>query len=110
VINNRTEKGNVHCSPNQHLVVETAQYGDFKKTGATKKEVNIHKKCSALTNCGVKSFCGGRNSCQLAMINNFLPKYCPNIPKDIYVNYTCVDNSNSTTITTGKLDIGILDQ
>ena len=91
------------------MVVKSAEYGDFNKNGVFNEDKNIDKKCSALTNCQVKSLCDGKRSCKLSMNNDLLPTpYCSDTSKEIYIKYTCLDNNNPTTITTGKLDINIL--
>ncbi len=96
----------VHCSSIQHMVVKSADYGDFDDSGTFDMNANIDTQCSALTNCQVKSFCSGRRSCELTMNNKLLPSpYCSDTSKEIYIKYTCVDSNNSTTITTGKLGI-----
>ncbi len=94
---------NVHCSPTQHMVIKGADYGDFDNGDTFDKNANIDTACSALTNCQVKSLCGGNRSCELAMNNNLLQSpYCSNTSKEIYTKYTCVDTYNSSTITTGN--------
>jgi hypothetical protein len=96
----------VHCSPKQYMMVKRADYGDFNKTGFFNDDKNIDTTCSKLTNCQVKSRCGGKRSCELTMDNNLLPsEYCPDTSKEIYTEYTCVDSSSSTIITAGKVDI-----
>jgi hypothetical protein len=100
------EMKDVHCSPKQKMVVKSADYGDFNKNGAFNDDKNIDTTCSKLTNCQVKSRCGGNRSCELTMDNNLLPsEYCPDTLKEIYTKYTCVDTYNSSTITTGNSDI-----
>ena len=87
-------------------MVNRADYGDFNKTGFFNDDKNIDTTCSKLTNCQVKSRCGGKRSCELTMDNNLLPsEYCPDTSKEIYTEYTCVDSSSSTIITAGKVDI-----
>jgi hypothetical protein len=96
----------VHCSPKQYMMVKRADYGDFNKTCFFNDDKNIDTTCSKLTNCQVKSRCGGNRSCELTMDNNLLPsEYCPDTSKEIYTEYTCVDSSSSTIITAGKVDI-----
>ena len=86
-------------------MVNRADYGDFNKTGFFNDE-NIDTTCSKLTNCQVKSFCGGKRSCELTMDNDLLPsEYCPDTSKQIYTEYTCVDSNKPTIITAGKVDI-----
>jgi hypothetical protein len=94
---------NIQCSSIQHMVVKSADYGDFKMNGNFSDDKNMDTQCSQLTNCQVKSLCGGNRSCELTMGNDLLPsKYCSNISKQIYTKYTCVDTYRPTTITAGK--------
>ncbi|CAB4036706.1 ---NA---, partial [Paramuricea clavata] len=91
----------VHCSPKQKMVVKSADYGDFNKDGAFNDDQNIDTTCSKLTNCQVKSLCGGNRSCELTMDKNLLPSpYCSDTSKEIYTKYTCMDTYNSSIITT----------
>jgi hypothetical protein len=93
---------NVHCSPIQHVVVKSADYGDFNNSGTFNPNANIDIRCSQLTNCQVKSLCGGKRSCELTMNNNLLSQnYCSDTTKQIYTKYTCVDTYTSTAITAG---------
>jgi hypothetical protein len=93
----------VGCSLIQRMVVTRADYGDFNKTGTLDVNTNTDIYCSVLTNCQVKSLCDGSRSCGPTIDNNLLPRqYCPDVSKEIYIEYTCVDNFSSTTITTGK--------
>ncbi len=97
---------NVHCSPKQHMVVKSANYGDFNKNGVFNDDKNTATKCSALSNCQVKSLCGGRRSCELTIDNKLLSSpYCSYTSKQIYITYTCVDSISSSIITTGEVDI-----
>ena len=90
----------VHCSPKQKMVLKSADYGDFNKNGAFNDDENFDTTCSKLTNCQVKSRCGGNRSCELTMDNNLLPsEYCSDTLKEIYTKYTCVDTYSSSTIT-----------
>ena len=99
---------NVNCSPKQQMLIQRADYGDFKVGDKLNISANTDKKCSILTNCQVKSLCGGKRSCDLTMDNNLLPsQYCSDTSKEIYTQYTCVDNYNSNTIT-GKAEIFLL--
>ncbi|CAB4024291.1 ---NA---, partial [Paramuricea clavata] len=100
VTNYGTKMENVHCSPRQHMAIKRADYGDFSKNGAFNDNKNIDMSCSALTNCQVKSRCGGKRSCELFLDNNLLPSpYCSNTSKEIYTEYNCVDSDRSTIIT-----------
>ena len=86
------------------MMVESAQYGDFDTGGIFNQNANIDTKCSKLTNCRLKSLCGGQRSCKLTMDNNLLSsKYCFDTSKQIYTKYTCVDTYNSSTITAGNV-------
>ena len=90
------------------MLVESANYGDFNKSGVFHDDVNGNKTCSVLSNCQVKSRCGGKRSCELAMNSDLLPsQYCPNTSKQIYTKYICVDTNSSTPVTTGKVQIYI---
>ena len=98
-----TKMENVHCSPIQHMAVKSADYGDFNKNSVSNDVENIDRTCSALTNCQVKSRCGGKRSCELTMNRKLLPsQYCSDTSKKIYTKYTCVDSNSSTIITAGK--------
>ena len=89
---------NVHCSRIQHMLVKSADYGDFDNSGIFNKNANIDTQCSKLTNCQVKSLCDGKRSCGLTLDNNLLPsQYCSNTSKQIYTKYTCVDGYSSTS-------------
>jgi hypothetical protein len=94
---------NAHCSPKQHMVVKSADYGDFiNKNGVFSDDKNIDTHCSAITNCQIKSLCDGNRSCELTVDNYLLPStYCSNTSKQIYIKYTCTD-SNGSTIVNGR--------
>jgi hypothetical protein len=82
------------------MVVKSADYGDFDNRGTFNQNANIDKQCSALTNCQVKSLCGGKRSCELTMDNKLLPsEYCPDISKEIYTKYTCTNEESQNIIT-----------
>lgn len=82
----------VHCSPIQRMVFKKADYGDFNNNGTFDITAEIDRKCSILTNCQLKSHCGGSRSCELTIDNNLLPsQYCSDISKEIYTDYICVD-------------------
>ena len=99
-----TRMGHVSCSPKQRMMIQRTDYGDFQIGDKLNVSANIDTQCSALTNCQVKSLCGGKSSCNLTMDNNLLPsQYCSDASKEIYTQYTCVDKYNSNTIT-GKAD------
>ena len=84
-------------------MVKSADYGSFDNNGAFKPNAAIDTQCSRLTNCQVKSLCGGQRSCELTIDNNLLPsKYCSDTSKQIYTKYTCVDTNSSSAITAGK--------
>ena len=101
--NYRTKIENANCS-SKYMAIKNADFGDFNiNSGPAKLKSNLEK-CRELSSCQVKSRCGGKRSCEI-MINNFLPRFCSNFSKEIYINFTCVDTNYSTTITTGKLDI-----
>ncbi|XP_028411944.1 uncharacterized protein LOC114534670 [Dendronephthya gigantea] len=75
------------------MVIHKAHYGDFNKSRTFDVNAAIDAQCSRLTNCQVKPLCSGKSSCELTVNNNLLPsKYCPDIAKELYVEYTCVDN------------------
>jgi hypothetical protein len=104
VNNYGTTMSNVRCSP-EHIVIKRAVYGDFNQKGVSAGTARIEPKCNVLTNCQVKSRCGGKKSCKLVINQNLLPsQYCSGTRKKIYTEYACVDTYHSTTIT-GKLDI-----
>ena len=85
------------------MLVESANYGDFNKSGVFHDDVNVNTTCSALSSCQVKSRCVGKRSCELAMNSDLLPSpSCPDTSKQIYTKYICVDANSSTTATTGK--------
>jgi hypothetical protein len=82
--------------------VKSADYGGFDNNGIFDENAKIDTQCSALTNCQVKSLCGGMRSCKLTINSTLLPsKFCSDISKEIYVKYTCVDAYNSSAITKG---------
>jgi hypothetical protein len=96
---------NVHCSSEQQIVIKRAVYGDFNTKGVSAGSATTDSKCNVLTNCQVKSRCGGKASCKLIVNQNLLPsQYCSGTRKKIYTEYACVNTYSSTTIT-GKLDI-----
>jgi hypothetical protein len=85
------------------MMVKSADYGDFDNSGTFNKNAKIDAQCSQLTNCQVKSLCGGKRSCELTLGNNLLPsKYCSDTSIQIYTKYTCVDNYTSSAITAGN--------
>ena len=93
---------NVSCSPMQYMVVKSADYGDFDNNGvfAKDQDAKIDTQCSALTNCQVKSRCGGQRSCDLTINNKLLPsEHCPDISKEIYTKYICTDKESQNIIT-----------
>ena len=93
----------VHCSPIQRMVIHKAHYGDFNSGGTFDFSATIDKNCSRQASCEVKSRCGGNRSCELTIDNNLLSsQYCPDTTKELYVEYTCVDNYKKP-ITTGNI-------
>ena len=85
------------------MMVKSADYRAFNNRGTFNPNANIDTQCSALTNCQVKSLCGGKTSCELTLNNTLLPsKYCFDTSKQIYTKYTCVDNYTSSAITAGN--------
>ncbi|XP_028399360.1 uncharacterized protein LOC114522810 [Dendronephthya gigantea] len=82
----------VHCAPIQRMVIHKAHYGDFNNSGTFDINVTIDKKCSRQASCQVKSLCGGNRSCELTIDNNLLSPYCSDTKKELYIEYTCVDN------------------
>ncbi|XP_028413353.1 uncharacterized protein LOC114536224 [Dendronephthya gigantea] len=83
----------VHCSPIQRMMIHKAHYGDFNNGGTFYVNATIDKYSSLLTSCRVKSLCGGNRSCELTIDNNLLlSQYCPDTTKELYIEYTCVDN------------------
>ena len=84
---------NVHCSPEQYMVIQKAVYGDFDNNGKFNYDTNIDENCSPVLN----------RSCELTLDNNLLPsQYCRDTSKEIYTEYTCVDQYNKS-VTEGKL-------
>ena len=92
----------VHCSPIQRMVIHKADYGEFSKSGTFDASATIDAQCSGLTSCRVKSLCGGNRPCELAIDNNLLSPYCSDTTKELYIEYTCVDNYDKP-ITTGSV-------
>ena len=93
----------VNCSPKQRMAIKRADYGDFNNSGTFDIKTKTDTTCSMLTNCHVKSRCGGEDSCELTFGSNLLPsQYCPDTSKEIYTEYTCVDSSNVATSITGS--------
>ncbi|XP_028402429.1 uncharacterized protein LOC114525365 [Dendronephthya gigantea] len=83
----------VHCSPIQRMVIHKAHYGDFNDAGMFNNDAIIDIKCSRQASCEVKPLCGGNRSCELTIDNNILSsQYCPDTKKELYIEYTCVDN------------------
>ena len=104
VTNYGTKIETFQCSPKQRIDIKRAVYGDFYKNGKFDGSARIDTKCSALTNCQVKSRCGGMKSCEFTVNGNLLTsQYCPDTGKEIYTEHECVDTYSSTTIT-GKVD------
>ena len=90
----------VHCSPEQFMVIQKAVYGDFDNNGKFNYDTNIDENC---LNCLVKARCSGNRSCELTLDNNLLPsQYCRDTSKEIYTEYICVDQYNKS-VTEGKL-------
>ena len=94
----------VHCSPIQRMVIHKAHYGDFDYAGTFNISATIDMKCSRQASCQVKSLCGGNRSCELAIDNDLLLSYCSDTTKELYIEYTCVDNYTNP-ITTGNKEI-----
>lgn len=91
---------NVGCSSIQRMKVHRADYGDFRRSNTFDINGKTDQICSILTNCQVKSLCGGKETCELTFNNNLLPThYCSDHSKQIYTEYTCVDTYNSNIIT-----------
>ncbi|CAB4005117.1 ---NA---, partial [Paramuricea clavata] len=88
---------NVHCSSMQRMAIKGADYGDFNNNDVFDGSASIDAKCSPLSNCQVKSRCGGKKSCERIMGSNLLPSpYCRDNLKEIYIEYTCVDSNSSS--------------
>ena len=94
----------LQCSPEQSIVVQKADYGNFNNSiDMFGKNANIDRNCSQLSNCQVKSHCGGNRSCELTIDRNLLPsQYCSDISQEIYTQYTCVDVYSSDILTEGN--------
>ena len=91
-----------HCSTEQLMVVQKADYGDFNNNGVFDSAANIDETCSQMSNCKVKSLCSGNRSCDLTIDNNLLPsQYCSDTLKEIYTKYTCEDGPPSRIIEKG---------
>ena len=85
----------VQCSPIQRMQVKKADYGNFDNNGVFEGSASIDRACSIITNCRVKSLCGGNRSCELKIDDNILlSQYCSDTSKEIYTEYTCVDNTS----------------
>ncbi|XP_028399358.1 uncharacterized protein LOC114522809 [Dendronephthya gigantea] len=83
----------VHCSPIQRMVIHKAHYGDFNNSGIFNANTAIDAQCSGQASCEVKSLCGGKRSCELTVDNNLLSShYCSDTTKELFIEYTCVDN------------------
>ncbi|CAB4010349.1 neuronal cell adhesion molecule isoform X1 [Paramuricea clavata] len=81
----------------QRMAIKRADYGDFNNNDVFDGRASIDAQCSPLSNCQVKSRCGGRRSCALTMGSNLLPSpYCRDTSKEIYIEYTCVDSKSSS--------------
>ena len=99
-----TKMKDVHCSPIQHMVVESARYGDFNKNGVFDASASSDAECNVVTSCMVKSLCSGikNKSCDLTIDKNLLlPSFCSDRTKELFTEYTCVDNYIDQ-ITTGN--------
>ena len=93
----------IHCSPKQRMMIHKAHYGDFINGGIFDGSTTIDKSCSRQESCEVKSLCGGNRSCELTVDNTLLPStYCSDTTKELYIEYTCVDNYTNP-ITTGMM-------
>ena len=94
----------VNCSPIQRMVIHKAYYGDFDSDGKFDSSATSDAQCTAVTSCKMKSLCGGNRSCELTIDNNLLLSHlCSNTRKELYTEYTCVDNYIDPIITTGIL-------
>ena len=94
----------VQCSPKQRMVIKNAYYGDFDQTGVFNDDKSFYATCSALATCRMKPFCNGNISCELTINNTLLPsQHCPDVSKELYTKYNCVDDYSSTPITTGRV-------
>ncbi|XP_028416881.1 uncharacterized protein LOC114541103 isoform X2 [Dendronephthya gigantea] len=92
VIPYNSKMKDVYCSPKQRMVIKKADYGNFDKNGVFDGNANIDRKCSILTNCKVKSLCGGNRSCELTVDSSlFTSEYCPDTSKEIYIKFLCQD-------------------
>ncbi|XP_028402574.1 receptor-type tyrosine-protein phosphatase S-like isoform X6 [Dendronephthya gigantea] len=83
----------VHCSLKQRMVIHKAHYGDFNNSGIFDVNAAIDAQCSGQASCEVKSLCGGNRSCELTVDNNLLSsQHCSDTTKELFIQYTCVDN------------------
>ncbi|XP_028402580.1 receptor-type tyrosine-protein phosphatase delta-like isoform X10 [Dendronephthya gigantea] len=76
----------------QRMLIHKAHYGDFNNSGTFNANAAIDIQCSGLTSCQVKPLCGGNRSCELTVDNNLLSPFCSDTTKQLYIEYTCVDN------------------
>ncbi|XP_028402587.1 phosphatidylinositol phosphatase PTPRQ-like [Dendronephthya gigantea] len=91
----------VHCSRIQRMVIHKAHYGDFNNGGIFDANAAFDAQCSGQASCEVKFLCGGKRSCELTVDNNLLSsQYCSNTTKELFIEYTCVNNYNINPITT----------
>ena len=96
----------VQCSPKQRMVIKNAYYGDFDQTGVFNDDKSFDATCSPLATCRMKYLCNGNESCELTINNTLLPsQYCPDVSKELYTKYTCVDDYNFSAITTGSYTV-----
>ena len=83
----------VNCSPIQRMVIHKAYYGYFNNTGIFNGSATSDAQCTAVTSCKIKFLCGGQRSCGLTIDSNLLlPHFCSNTRKELYTEYTCVDD------------------
>ncbi|XP_028402590.1 receptor-type tyrosine-protein phosphatase delta-like isoform X2 [Dendronephthya gigantea] len=96
----------VNCSPIQRMVIHKAYYGNFNNSGRFNSSAYSDAQCTAVTSCRLKSLCGGKKSCELNVDNNLLlPNLCSNTRKELYTEYTCVDNYTNPITTVSGLQI-----
>ena len=75
------------------MVIRKAYYGDFNNNGTFDSRAVSDAQCTAVTSCKMKSLCGGKSSCELTIDSNLLlPNLCSCTRRELYIEYTCVDN------------------
>ena len=92
-----------HCSPLQRMMIHKVYYGNFSNNvGIFNVNAISNAQCTAVTSCKMKILCDGYRACEQTIDSTLLlPHICSNARRELYTQYTCVDNYIKPTITTG---------